>query len=425
VLLVTLDTTRADRFGCYGYALDTTPNFDALAADGIRFETAISTSAVTPVSHASIMTGLNPYRHGVRVLYAASAYNLPPTVPTLATILEREGWDTGGFLSSFAVSETFGFQHGFKHFDNGLTDSSQGMRRDERTGNWSWDLRSSQRRSDETTDAVLRWLESARSPFFAWVHYWDPHDPVVLPPPEILSRFPARSNTWSDKRRALYDAETFYMDAQFGRLVQALKQRGQYEDTIIVVVADHGQGLGDHDWWYHRILYQEQIQLPLIMRIPGEPVGVAVSDLVRAIDIFPTVMETLEIEPPTPVEGLSLLGLIRGRREPPRIAYADQLNLYDLNANMLKKRPDDDLLYCAMDRSWKLIYRSLRPDESELYDLQADPREQRNLFKRENLQAQRLLAALNEFGGFVGKPFGPGRDDAALERLRSLGYAGD
>jgi arylsulfatase A-like enzyme len=215
------------------------------------------------------------------------------------------------------------------------------------------------------------------------------------------------------------------MDLQFGRLLQTLKDLGVYDDTVIIVVADHGEGLGNHDQWFHRILYQEQIRVPLIMRLPGGPGGRVVPELVSTTDIYPTVLEALNIEPPSKVDGRSMQGLIDSQPEEARIAYADALILYDLNAkDLLKRRPNDDLLHCVMDRSWKLIYKPSNPEQSELYNLAADPGEMENLYTEDHPEVGRLFAALEEMDAWVNEPFGEGDDRDVLDRLEALGYVG-
>ncbi len=425
VVLITLDTVRADRFGCFGNGNGLTPRFDALAEEGIRFSHASSSAAVTPVSHASIMTGLYPFQHGVRVLYAASGYRLDPGIPTLATMLRENGWNTGAFLSAFPVSEHFGFDHGFDSFDNGIDVDPEGAM--QRQGEWyRWNMNANQRRSDVTTDKALEWLEKAKKPFFLWIHYWDAHDSALTPPREWVEKRVVPSRSRDDVRRELYDAEVAYVDSQFGRLVDDLKRKKLYENTIFVVVADHGEGLGDHGWWSHRILYEEQIRVPLILKIPGAPTGVTEKALVRTIDIVPTLLERLDIEPEGELAGRSLRPLWEeGGEDEPRMAYADQINLFDSNAAMVKKRPNDDLVYSASDGTWKLIYRPRHPDANELYNLDDDPGEMVNLYDNEPEQAKRLVAWLEEQHGFVEKPFGESMDEETRERLRSLGYLGD
>jgi arylsulfatase A-like enzyme len=258
--------------------------------------------------------------------------------------------------------------------------------------------------------------------FFVWVHYWDPHDAWIKPPAEIVNRFAVPDQDVDAQRRALYDAEVFYVDSQFGRLVDFLRESGRFDDTIVVVVSDHGEGLGEHDWWYHRLLYQEQIHVPLIVRAPDGDHARVVPDVVRTVDIYPTILDLLGVAEPAAVEGASLLSLMEGKAEPPRVAYADQLNLYDLNSRVINRRPDDDLLYCAMDGSWKLIYKPRNPDSSELYDLTRDPDEARNLYHPTHREVLRLREILDESGGYVDQPFGDGVDEDVIERLRALGY---
>jgi arylsulfatase A-like enzyme len=432
VLLVTLDTTRTERLSCYGYKSLTSPILDQLAREGVRFDMAISPAAATPIAHASILTGLNPYQHGVRVIYAACGYELPDTIPTLATILSGAGWQTGAFLSAFPVSEFYGFDRGFDAFDNGMSgEVGDKMHRSGR-GRWLWGMEDNQRRSDATTNIAIKWLNQVQGPFFTWIHYWDPHDPKKIPPAEVVSTFMSGISNKKAQRSELYDAEIFYMDSQFGRLLKALKDNGQYENTIIVVIADHGEGLNDgeerHGWYFHRLLYQEQIRVPFIMRLPqGQgPRNCVVQDLVRSIDIFPTIIDILQLDYSGTVEGSSLMGLIHNQPEPPRVAYADRLNLFDLNASLAQKRPLDDLLYCAMDRSWKLIYRPLHEDKCELFNLDNDPLEMINLYDKTSPEVRRLMNALNAFDGYVDEPFGEVPVDSAVYKtLKSLGYVGE
>lgn len=433
-ILITLDTVRADHLSSYGYGLETTPRMDALAAEGTRFEHCLSTASLTPVSHASILTGLNPYQHGLRVLHADSGYRLPDSVPSIATLLGDAGWQTGAILSAFPVSERFGLDQGFDHFDNGLTPDAPDPKqveqgRDERLGR-------RQRRSDATTDAVLAWLDEAREPFFLWIHYWDPHDPLLVPPPEFVGEF-RRANRDGTGRPSLYDTELHYVDAQIGRLVDGLRERGLWDDTLIAITADHGEGLGDHDWHAHRLLYEEQIHVPLILKPTAGSAARAgadrrvVADTVRTIDLVPTILEELGVYIPE-VEGRSLFALMRGEPDEPRRAYADQLNKWDSKAAMLEQRPGDDLLHSLVGDGTKLIFKPLRPGESELYDLRADPGEVHNLFGPDDPRAASLLDDLRARGAFVLAPFsaeGVETDAAAeadaLDALRELGYVGD
>lgn len=421
VLLLTLDTTRADFLGCYGAPQGASPHLDALARSGTRFDQAISSAAVTPVSHASILTGLDNAHHGLRVLAAGSGFRLPDEVPTLATVLHEHGWRTGAVHSAFPVSAHFGFRRGYDRFESFEPESDPAQAVD-LVGKY-------QRRSDATTDLALDFVRGSDTPFFLWVHYWDPHDAARVPPPEWLpADLPRTSEGAPLPTRELYAAEVRYLDAQIGRLLDGLAQLGRAERTLVVVVADHGEGLGDHGWSHHRILYQEQVRVPLVVRVPGAQQKPVVPELVRSIDIFPTLLDYLGLAAPRPVDGLSLRALIEGRPDAPRSAYCDQINGYDTNAAMLRHRPLDDFDYAVIDAGWKLVYRPNHPDASELFDLQGDPREQVNRWANAPEQRLRLLRLLAAHAAWVTQPFASGAagSSGTNRALDALGYvAGD
>ncbi len=235
VILVTLDTVRADHLGCYGRAGNPTPTIDRLAREGVKFDMAISQAAVTPVSHASILSGRNPQGHGLRVIHAQTGYRLPDTVPTLSTILQASGWNTAAFLSSFTVSEHFGLQRGFDVFNTGLSAAPSQLIAPNPKGFWIWDVGSNQRRSDATTDKALAWLQGVQEPYFLWVHYWDPHDPHILPPSDVMDRFPPSAGGTKQQRIAIYDSEIYFVDLQLQRLFAALEASGQADSTMVVL----------------------------------------------------------------------------------------------------------------------------------------------------------------------------------------------
>jgi arylsulfatase A-like enzyme len=423
VVLVTLDTTRADALGCYGAPGNPTPHLDALAQAGARFDMAISSSALTPVSHATILSGLDNHEHGLRVLAAGSGFRLSNKIPTLATILRENGYHTAAIHSAFPVSSWFGFANGFQVFDSFDTTLEAGQ-------GGKWNVLEFQRRSDETTDLVLDWLTEEERPFFLWVHYWDPHDAVKVPPiSELPAQLPRNAQGQLLHSRELYAAEVRYVDAQFGRLVEALGLRNELERTLFVVVADHGEGLGDHDWFYHRLVYQEQIRVPLIVKVPELAPSGAVLPVVRSRDIQPTVLDYLGLRAPRPVSGRSLRNLLEGRADEPRIAFADQINGYDLNASMVQSRPHDDFLYMVIDGKDKLIWRPNHPERSELFDLAADPRELDNRLTQDPATVERLLVHLAKEQPWVSAPFPKevSTEDLAGARnvLEGLGYVGN
>ena len=428
VLLITLDTTRADRLGCYGYTKQTSPCLDELAKQAVQFDLAIAQAAVTPVSHASILTGLDPYHHGLRVLHGLVENRLAEEHETLAETWQKVGGQTAAFVSAFPVTAAFGLEQGFEHFDDRFPQADgKGLVSPDGTVNTDM----SQRRADKTTEAAIAWLDSNADPdrpLFMWVHYWDPHDPYILPPQTVLDKFEPASQSRDDLLRAIYDADVFYMDANLGRLLEAFRRRGFWDNTLVIVVADHGEGLGDHDWWTHGILYQEQIHVPLIIRAPGIKGALRISSLVRTIDLMPTILEVVGVSPEfwPNMDGESLLEMMQtGRTGRQRLAYSDSVNMltYGRPDTADKRDHKRDKLYCLMDKTHKLIYHQLEPDKTEFYNLQTDPGETTNLAasRPPALQAMmKQLEALEAFSNIM-----PGMTPSDLERLkklRDLGY---
>ena len=434
LLLVSLDTTRADALSCYGGPEGATPALDRLAAEGVRFDLALSTAALTPVAHASLLTGLEPQHHGARVLIAESGVALAPDIPTLAELLSARGWSTAAFQSGFPVSSFYGLERGFDVFDEcpaelAIVPGQPGI---------GWQTGRGQRRSDRTVDLALEWLADEQEPFFLWVHTWDPHDAQLVPPrarwTEDLPRDAAGRPRKSD---ALYHAEISFVDSQLGRLFDALRESGRWEDTLVVVVGDHGEGLADgqrrHGWRGHRTLYQEQLRVPFIVKgtAQGRPDGargVVVDSMVSLTDVLPTLLDELGLPTPGPLDGRSLLPLMAGGAAPERTVVAEAVNRFDLNAAViLEKRPQDGLVHAISDGRWKLLWRPAAPDASELFDLANDPLEERDRFASEAEIVSRLLGELAGRRPWVLEPFA-GVDGApselTLDVLADLGYAG-
>lgn len=422
VVLITLDTTRADHLHCYGYPKSTSPNIDAFAQEATLFQNAICTAAVTPVSHASILTGLYPYSHGLRVLHGVEDNRLPKKEKMLSEVLKKAGYETGAFISAFPAGSYFGLNQGFDTFDEEFLDqpvgrivTSQGL---VNTGK-------NQRTAGDTTDRALAWLAKVEQPFCLWLHYFDPHDPHLLPPPEYMSQFTRLYSSTREQLLGIYDIEIQYMDHHIGRVIQALRDAGRLDDTIVVIVSDHGEGLGDHGWWTHGIVYQEQILAPLIMRAPGMPAGRRVDHLVRTIDIMPTILDLAGIDASKvpAMDGESLAAMLQGDVEDPGLtAYADSINMltYSSPTGQDKK---DEMLFAVIDGEWKYIHHLLREEEGELYNLAEDPKELNNLFLSHRDQVKRLLEDLMARSAIPANQLGGGDAPPELiERLRSLGY---
>ncbi|MEW6747105.1 MAG: sulfatase-like hydrolase/transferase [Planctomycetota bacterium] len=364
VLLITLDTTRQDRLGCYGYASAHTPNLDALAADGVRFENAYTCVPITLPSHTSMLTGNYPFIHNVRDngLAALAGGNV-----TLAERLKLLGYETAAFVSALVMSRQFGLDQGFDVYDDELGAEFVP------TGSIP------DRPANRTTDAVLEWLSKrSMKPFFLWVHYFDPHLPYEAPAA-------VRGTTRDD-----YDAEIAFMDREIGRLVATLRQTGAWENCLVFAVGDHGEGLGDNGEDTHGFfVYESTVKVPFIVRGPGLPRATVVAGLARTIDIVPTVCDLVGAPLDPPVQGTALLPLIEGRGGEPEDAYLETF-----------------LPHFSYGWSWQQAVRVASPafkyidtPKAELYDLSRDPKEGSNLHGRDaerDRGAARRLAGLQE-----------------------------
>jgi arylsulfatase A-like enzyme/Flp pilus assembly protein TadD len=392
VLLITLDTTRADRLGCYGYGAARTPVIDGLARDGVRFARAYAPAPLTLPAHASIMSGLYPVAHGVR----NNGHELGPKIGTLADILRSRGFATAAFVSSFSVDSRFGIGRGFDVYDD--------------TFDAQLPLKSAnaERRAEATFARFSRWLAGRGSErFFAWVHYYDPHLPYDPPPPYR-----------AEAAGRPYDGEIAYMDRYVGAVLESLEDRGLLEKTLVVVAGDHGEGFGDKVEQGHGIfLYEETLRVPLIFRDPAvfrRPR--VVESAVRLVDVAPTILETVGLgRDAAGMQGRSLVPWIAGR------AGAD------LDALIETFYPRENFgwseLVGLISERWKLV-QSPRP---ELFDLRADPLERANLFASSADRAGALAKKLEQEilrqsggpGAAAGEASGRAED---RERLRSLGY---
>lgn len=427
VLLITLDTTRPDFLSTYGGRGEPTPNFDALAADGIRFDQAVSASAVTPVSHATILTGQFPYGHGLRVLAGAGGFRLPEDVPTLATQFKAAGYRTAAVHSAFPVSSYFGLTRDFD-----FVDSFDGVMKGESGELSTWPVNLLQRRSGESVGSALNFIQVPDTrPFFVWLHLWDPHDSAILPPKKFLGGL-KKDAAGGFHPEQIYAREIAFVDMHVGRMVASLQKSGHWDETLTAVIADHGEGLLDglklHGWFSHRMLYREQIHVPLLMRLPSAMTqrGLVCSDLVRSADLAPTLLDYCGLSTPEGTHGRSLRALIEGTTDAPRIAYADQVNAFDSNAGMVRKRPDAAFLFSVQEGPWKLVWRPHMVERSELFNLEVDPREQKNLWDSETETRTRLLADLADRRPWVLEPFPPleGEVHDVAGALSALGYGG-
>ncbi len=280
VLLVTIDTLRFDRVGAYGYAAAETPVMDALARRGVRFTTAIAHAPLTAPSHASILTGLLPLGHGVR---DNGAFVLPRQPTTLAEAFRGAGYSTAAFVSGFPLDHRYGFARGFDTYDDHLQRGGDARR-----------AAYVERSAADASRAALAWMKGARRPWFAWVHYFDPHAPYE-PPADLQARFAASP----------YDGEIASVDRELGALLKAVDTDAS--PALVLVTSDHGESLGEHGEATHGVfVYDATLRVPWIMAGPGVPQG-RVSDVVaRGIDVLPTLVDYAGLTVPAGVLGRSL-----------------------------------------------------------------------------------------------------------------------
>jgi arylsulfatase A-like enzyme/predicted Zn-dependent protease len=395
VLLISIDTLRADRIGSYGYTGARTPAIDALAARGVRFAQATTVAPLTLPAHASLLTGTFPTYHGVR---DNGQFYLGDEQVTLAEHVKARGYRTGGFVGAFVLDRRWGIAQGFDtyadEFDLSKYQLAAGIDAAQRPGN-------------EVVDRAIAWLrEASDQPFFAWVHLYDPHAPYAAPEP-FGARFPPTM-------QGAYDAEVAFADTQVARLVEALGDaRGH---TLIVVVGDHGESLGEHEEQQHGFfVYDAVTQVPLIIAgLPATEPRV-VSDQVRIVDVMPTVLDVLGLPSPDAVQGTSLVPAARGAR----------VELLALAESWYPRfHYGWSELLAVRDGRYKLIAAPRR----ELYDTVNDPGEAKDLSAENPRLADALERALHDLRSKTAsstEPPDPQEVDPEVEeRLRALGYVG-
>lgn len=363
IFLVTIDTLRADHVHCYGYADVATPALDGLAGDGIRFTQAFTPSPITNTSHTTILTGLMPSVHGVTDF----GVPLATTHPTWAELLRRQGYHTAAFIGAVILDSKSlapGLDRGFDYYDNFPEHSTAKSR-------WG----RVERRGMDVVQHAQSWLVAhPAGPHFVWVHLYDPHDPYEPPAPY--------SQTYKDH---LYDGEIAYADSALMALVTYLKQHGSYQNSLIIAVGDHGEGLGEHHEDTHGIfLYDSTTHVPLILKLPGgSGAGKVIDAQVRTTDILPTALDVAGAAAPEKLDGTSLKSYFQGSDTTSRIVRGE--TDYPLRFGWASLRS-------VRTEGFKFI-EAPRP---ELYDLQSDPGELTNKYEPESPRAQELQKMLPE-----------------------------
>lgn len=416
LVIVTLDTTRADHLGAYGYPRPTSPSLDDLAAEALVFERFIVPMATTLPVHFSLFTGLEPTEHGVLANkdFENRRFVPPDGARTLAAELRSQGWNTAGFVSAAPVKAHTGLDRGFAHYDQ---------------------PRKAERSARETTDLALAWLEEqAQPPYLLWVHYFDPHAP--LEPPRRHRRAMQTDDSlrsWGAERDlhgemlepvARYDGEILCMDEQLGRLVDSLRAAGRWDATVLVVAGDHGEGLGQHGIDHHGMTWIEQLHAPLLIRSPELEPG-RHEGLVTASDLVPTVLNLLS--PPDvralveQATGLDALGQVEPRRS---VLSRTSLRRSERIGDAAILTPDT---WALSTEEWTLHW--TRKGPLALYHLPTDPFEQRSVLEDHEDLAKTLhvegtlwLAAQRRLGRRMGAGKVETMDTEVVRQLEGLGY---
>jgi arylsulfatase A-like enzyme/tetratricopeptide (TPR) repeat protein len=393
VLIITSDTTRADHIGCYGNRSVETPVIDGLARDGVLFSEAVTPSPNTMPAHSSLLTGLYPFRHGVR---ANGTFRLDPKVSTLAEQLKKQGYRTGAVISAFVLDSRFGLDQGFDLYHDDLTKGMQYSPHMFR-----------ERAAELTNEPAAEWLQQiGDEPFFLWVHYFDPHS-VYMPPEPFRTRY----------AYDLYDGEIAYVDSQIGALLDQLDALGVRDRTLIVYTSDHGEGLGEHGEFSHSLLiYDATMHVPLIIHAPKAlPRGKVIGQQCCLVDVVPTVLSLLGEPVPQDLDGVNLCAPPATENRPVLIETIATMTLHGWAPLVGVRRTD---------------YKYILAPTPEIYDLRSDQRELANIHDDSPDVVRTLSAALAQWLGQ--DPFLAARkaldlenlqtDEESLRHLAALGY---
>lgn len=447
IILLTIDTLRPDRLGCYGYEKNLTPNLDRLAQDGVRFTQAITGGSWTQAAFPVIITS------SYASMYGGCLGPLAAERPSPIALLKQNGYRTAGFSTSPLLSRTYRYDRDFDYFidlDPGESDpklrhikGGQRLLRTSLTHHVARLLGQQTRPAKlyataaDLTAAARQWIEAAPHPFFAWAHYMDVHWPYHLE--ENLTRPAEIARAWRDLGHLhgvnwhgeemtpaqrdhyirLYEEALAYTDAQIGRLFDYLERSGLAENTVIIAVSDHGEEFMEHGRWGHweNNLYDEILRVPLLIRLPGEPETAVVKRQVRTLDLMPTILELAGCDHLPRMAGTSLAPLWGGQAE----TYTPPVSISEMWR-------DEWHIIAVRTEDFKYIWDSKRPDDPQLFDLQADPGEQDNvaaaypaIVSRLHRHVARRLTEMEQTRPAEATAE-PTLDGEMLDRLRGLGY---
>ena len=396
IVLISIDTCRADHLGCYGYSRNTTPNIDKLAADSVLFNHTISPVPLTLPAHSSMLTGTTPLYHNV---HDNENYRLSDSNTTLAEILKKNGFATAAIVGAFVLDKQFGLGQGFDTYDDNIKKANMFKFNNERL-------------AEEVTQIANNWLEKNRNEkFFLFIHYFDPHAPFL---PHKQFRFTSlpRMAFKADQ----YDTEIAYTDHYIGKVIDRLKQLGLYDSTLIILAGDHGESLGQHGEDAHCFfIYHSTIHVPLMFKLPASAKTATIDEVTGLIDIVPTVCSLLGIDSPAQVQGRDLSVYFQNNQPPgpQRYLYSESLTAsIQYNAEPLRA--------LVTDR-----YKYINTKRPELYDLQKDRYEKNDIIKKQPEIAKALHKRLMKMVGQTANDDLDNKiklDSESLRRLQSLGY---
>lgn len=417
VLVVTIDTLRADHCSVQGYARATTPGLEKLARQGARVELAYAAMATTLPSHSTLFTSLYPIAHGVR----KNGMPLGADVRTLAEMLGEAGYQTAAIVSSFVLHHKFGLSQGFDSYDDQIHIGAHAAVEGDQER-----AAALQQRADVTTDKAIRWLREARRPerpFFLFVHYYDPHTPYV-PPEPFASRFVAEGGSELEAAIAAYDGEIAFADQELQRLLDELELAGLAGDTLVVVTSDHGEGLMQHGHLDHGVhIYEEAVRVPLLLRLPGriDP-GRVLGGPVALVDVTPTILGLVGVRATEELQGQSFeKALLEGATLDPRRAIFLHRRHYE--PGRVGEIPVAGEKFGVRVGPWKYI-EGAQEGTRELFNLEQDPGERINLYEPSRPEVLELQARLADWRAAYERQnvARPALSDQDRERLRSLGY---
>ena len=416
LIVITVDTLRQDHLGCYGS--DTrTPALDKLAAEGFRFRDSFAVAPTTLPSHTSLFTGLYPARHGVRL---NGRFQVPTEAQTLAEVLRTHGYQTAAFVGTAVLSRHYALDQGFQVYNDDVDSDLNSVQ--------------AQRRATDVSHAAIDWLEGVTTPFFLWVHYFDPHGPYDPPPPYDSSYY--EGNPRSPKHTSMegihvafyqkldgitdvryplaqYKGEVTYTDKAIGQLLEAVDSRGLRDSTLVIMTADHGESLGENNYYFDHgeTLHDTSMRVPLIVRAPWLEGARVVEGPVSLVDVYPTVMDLLKIEVPDGIQGQSVATYLEEGSVPDRVLFLETV------LPTISKR---SAIFGIQTAQWKLIQRMNRV---VLFHYLSDPGEQKNVAEQNAVVRDRLVASVQGYlrtQPLRAERFTPSPEH--LDQLRMLGY---